>query len=94
MRVSMISKESQRNFRELMRAVSQGDINIVECTDHKGKSYQVICALSYDPDLAEYEYTPFGFMITPSFYPLMNRIQPPENLKGKWMLPQERPYPT
>ena len=33
----MISQESQRNFRELLRAVISGDITVVECKDQKGK---------------------------------------------------------
>lgn len=89
----MISQESQRNFRELLRAVISGDITVVECKDRKGKNYQVICALFSDPDTDEYEYVPFGFMLTPTFYSLMNRIEPPEHLKGSWEWPKERPYP-
>tara|TARA_R110001592_G_scaffold175527_3_gene414834 strand:+ start:2402 stop:2683 length:282 start_codon:yes stop_codon:yes gene_type:complete len=89
----MISKESQRNFRELMRAVSQGDISVVECKDKKGRDFQVLCALVHQPDIDEYEYIPFGFMLTPGFYPLMNRIEPPENLKGRWSWPQEQIFP-
>ena len=33
----------------------------------------------------DYVYLPFGLMLTPSLYSLMNKLQPPSNLKGTWI---------
>lgn len=80
---AMISDQSQQNFNTLRRAFSRGDVSVVACKDSKGKEYQVLCTLSHDPEMG-YTYTPFALMITPSFYPLINKIQPPESLHGDW----------
>jgi len=30
-------------------------------------------------------YQPFGFMITPTFYPFTGKLEPPERLRGEWI---------
>jgi len=80
----MISQETKKNFSTLQRAFSRGDVSIVSCKDSKGREHQMVCALCHDEPTGTYKYVPFAFMITPSFYSLVNKIQPPDNLQGEW----------
>lgn len=88
----MISKESQNNFQELIRVCSHGEMCVVECSDSKDRKYQVICAVVDLPEFDEAVYVPFGFMLTPNIYNLLDRINPPESLKGEWAWPESTFY--
>mgnify|MGYP003660561238 CR=1 FL=1 len=80
----MIQKECEENFDTMIRAAKNNDVCVVSCTDAKGRSFQTLCVLAIKEN-GEYIYLPFGFMLTPSLYSLMGKINPPENLKGEWM---------
>ena len=80
----MISEESKKNFTTLQRAFSRGDVSIVHCEDSKGRSNQMLCALCHDEPTGTYKYVPFAIMITPSFYPFVNKLMPTSKLKGEW----------
>jgi len=88
----MITNESIRNFQELARVCAHGDMSVVECSDSKDRKYQVICAVVDPPDSDEAVYVPFGFMLTPNIYNLLDRIKPPESLKGEWAWPESTYY--
>ena len=80
----MISKESKSNFNMLKAAFSNDDVAMVLCKDKKGRKFEAICTVQSNPDNPdENRYIPFALMITPTFYPLMNRLQPPA-LYGEW----------
>lgn len=82
----MIGKESKANFKTLMMAAKNEDVSIVSCKDAKGREFQALCVLGMiDPDKPEYAYLPFALMMTPSLYSLMNKLEPPKNLKGEWI---------
>lgn len=79
----MIQQESVANFQAMMRAAGNQDLSVVSCTDAKGRTFEVLCILTSDHTGKDI-YLPFGFMLSPSLYSLMNKMQPPENLKGEW----------
>lgn len=87
----MISESSARNFDILQWAMANNEddpnhINgaaIVECKADKGRTFQVLCVV-HDSDEGTF-YTPYALMLTGSLFPLMNKLQPPENLKGTWV---------
>ena len=82
----MIKKECQRNFETFVQAIKRDDIAVVLCKNAKGKEFQTLCVVFENPDDPNKTcYTPFGFMANPTFYPLLNSLSPPENLKGDWM---------
>ena len=82
----MIKEECVRNFKTLKKAMESGDVAVVLCKDLKGREVQTICVVYDNPDNPDETcYMPFGMMINPSFYSLLNKLLPPENLKGKWM---------
>ena len=83
---NMIGKESKANFKTLMDAAKNDDISVVSCKDAKGREFQVLCVLGLvDSSVPKYAYLPFALMMTPSLYSLMNKIEPPESLKGEWV---------
>lgn len=82
----MIQQESQMNFTTFMKAAKNGDISLVSCKDAKGREFDVVAVLCHDGNnLDNYVYMPFAVMVSSSLYPLMNKINPPETLKGKWI---------
>ena len=90
--VNMIQQECVRNFQTLSRAFEEEDISVVLCKDTKGKEFQTICIVYDNPDNPnETCYMPFGFMGSPSLYGLLNKISPPETLKGDWMWNPTKP---
>ena len=92
MGANMIQQECVRNFQTLSRAFKVGDVSVVLCRDAKGKEYQTLCVVYDSPDDPDETcYMPFGFMVNPSFYPLLNKMHPPETLKGDWMWNPTRP---
>ena len=82
---TMIRKECQVNFETFMRAAKNKDVSLVSCKDSKGRDFQVLCILVDVEETGGNAYIPFGLMVTPALYPLMNKIEPPENLQGEWM---------
>tara|TARA_Y100001972_G_C7579721_1_gene290821 strand:- start:674 stop:937 length:264 start_codon:yes stop_codon:yes gene_type:complete len=81
----MIQKESQINFEMFLKAARNDDISLVSCKDAKGREFDVLAILCLDgEDLDNYVYLPFAVLATSNLYPLMNKIKPPENLKGAW----------
>ena len=84
----MISKESQYNFDTMVKAVSNNDIAIVSCKDSKGREFEVLCVVTENTD-GGYVYLPFGMMLNQPLYSLMNKIKPPDNLKGEWYWNEE-----
>jgi hypothetical protein len=68
-----------------MKAAKNEDISLVSCTDSKGRDFQVLCVLAPAGPEGGDVYIPFGMMITPTLYPLINKLQPPDALKGDWM---------
>ena len=85
MESSMISKESEINFNTIVLAASNGDMSVVSCKDAKGREFDVLCVLASSIDNDGYAYVPFAVMLTPAIYPLMQKIKPPESLKGDWL---------
>ncbi len=83
MEPTMIGEETAANFETFMRAAKNGDIALVSCTDAKGRDYQVLSVVA--TGVEKYAYLPFGIMITPSLYPLVNKFKPPTHLKGEWL---------
>ena len=79
----MIEQDCAANFETFMRAAKNGDIALVSCQDAKGRELQVLTVVATGID--NYAYLPFAIMMTPPLYPLMNKIQPPEKLKGEWL---------
>ena len=79
----MIGEEVAANFETFMRAAKNGDIALVSCTDKKGREYQVLSVVA--TGVEKYAYLPFAMMITPAFYPLVNKLNPPTKLKGEWL---------
>jgi len=79
----MISKESQFNFDTMIRAASNDDVAVVSCKDSKGRVFEVLCVVAEESS-GDYAYLPFGMMINTPLHSLMNKIKPPENLKGTW----------
>lgn len=84
----MIGQESKANFQTVQLAAKNDDISVVACKDAKGREFEVLCILAASPD-GDYAYLPFGFMLTPPLYKLMNKLEPPENLKGEWLWDDE-----
>lgn len=80
----MIQDECATNFETFLKAASNGDVALVSTKDAKGREFQTLCIVAQTMD-DDYVYLPFGFMLSPSFYSLMNKLQPPENLKGTWI---------
>ena len=85
----MIGKESEANFQTMLLAARNKDISIVSCTDAKGREFEVLCVLASVAEEEGYVYIPFGLMLTPSLYPLMNKLDPPPQLKGEWLWDDE-----
>lgn len=82
----MISLETKFNFNTLLAAAKEEDLAVVSCEDAKGKQFDVLVAVCPDiENLDEYAYIPFALMLTPNLYPLINRLQPPDKLKGRWV---------
>jgi len=82
----MIQKECVRNFHTLVKACKEDDVSVVLCKDAKGREFQTICVLYQDPSDPDVScYLPFALMVNPTFYPLLNKLHPPDRLKGEWM---------
>ena len=82
----MIQQESRMNFETFMKAAKNNDISLVSCKDAKGREFDVLAILCIDGEnFDNYVYMPFAVMATASLYPLLNKIKPPDNLKGKWI---------
>ena len=84
----MIRQESAANFNTMVKATKNNDLSVVSCRDAKGREFDVLCVLAMCPN-GTYIYMPFGLMMTPSLYPLLNKLQPPDNLKGEWFWDDE-----
>jgi hypothetical protein len=80
----MIKDECAYNFKTFLRAAKNGDIALVSTKDAKGRDIQTLCIVAQTLD-DDYVYMPFGIMISPSLYPLINKLQPPSTLKGEWI---------
>jgi hypothetical protein len=87
----MISESSARNFKILQWAMTTNEeepnhkngVALVECQADKGRTFQVLCVV-HDSDEGTF-YTPYALMLTGSLFPLMNKLRPPENLRGAWV---------
>lgn len=84
----MIREECAANFETFLRAAANNDVALVATKDAKGRDFQTLCIVAQTMD-DDYVYLPFGLMLTPSLYSLMNKLQPPANLKGTWIWDDE-----
>ena len=80
----MIQEETKTNFNTLVLAAKNDDLSLVSCKDSKGRAIEVLAICTPTTDGTEYAYLPFAVLISPSIYPLLNKISPPDNLKGVW----------
>jgi len=80
----MIGQESEANFQTMLLAAKNNDLSVVSCQDAKGRTFEVLCILANNKE-GEYAYLPFGLMINPHLYSLVNKISPPQQLKGEWL---------
>ena len=89
----MIQKEAAANFTTFVTAAANEDVALVACKDAKGREFQTLCIVAQTMD-EDYVYLPFALMITPSLYPLMGKVKPPDNLKGEWIWDDDDDPPT
>jgi hypothetical protein len=83
---SLIQPETKLNFQTFLAAANNGDVSLVACTDAKGREFNVLSILTLlSPEYKEEGYMPFAILLGPSLYPLMNKIKPPDTLKGEWI---------
>mgnify|MGYP005670779135 CR=1 FL=1 len=81
----------QKNFENLIFAAQQTDedpchpngLAVVICKDFKGRSFPVLCLVFDHQDEGTF-YTPYALMIDQTIAPLINKLVPPEGLKGEW----------
>lgn len=87
----------QVNWMLLKQAMRLNKESIVVCTTPSGDRYNVICALNEIPKTdgtTSWEYAPFGILVGQSIKPLMDSLQPPPGLIGRWRWPPDKYTPT
>jgi len=74
-----IPDHARNNFNTLLRAASDGNLALMECTDAvTAEARYVICAVGRDG--TDYVFTPFGHLVDGNPY---DAYRPPESSSGK-----------